>query len=139
MSGPLSLEPGGAEQDTLAIRLADRRRPRRRPSWALGDDTTLTIRLPHRGPDEEAVNELAAELADRVGPAVPPYEVAACPPPSSRNATAIPACSRSPPPCTNAYRGRSPNPRGAPTPGARTPCAACCEASSSPCPALPTC
>ncbi|MFM9556032.1 MULTISPECIES: hypothetical protein [Streptomyces] len=77
MSGPLSLEPGGAEQDTLAIRLADRRRPRRRPSWALGDDTTLTIRLPHRGPDEEAVNELAAELADRVGPAVHPYEVAA--------------------------------------------------------------
>ncbi|MDT0568226.1 hypothetical protein RM704_12200 [Streptomyces sp. DSM 3412] len=77
MSGPLSLEPGGVEQDTLAIRLADRRRPRRRPSWALGDDTTLTIRLPHQGPDEEAVNELAAELADRVGPAVHPYEVAA--------------------------------------------------------------
>ncbi|MDX3643658.1 hypothetical protein P1P70_30530, partial [Streptomyces sp. MB09-02B] len=77
MSGPLSLEPGGVEQDTLAIRLADRRRPRRRPSWALGDDTTLTIRLPHQGPDEDAVNELAAELADRVGPAVHPYEVAA--------------------------------------------------------------
>ncbi|MFF7387654.1 hypothetical protein ACFZAE_04210 [Streptomyces scabiei] len=77
MSGPLPLEPGGVEHDTLAIRLADRRRPRRRPSWALGDDTTLTIRLPHQGPDEEAVNALAAELADRVGPAVHPYEVAA--------------------------------------------------------------
>lgn len=77
MSGPMSLEPGGVEHDTLAIRLADRRRPRRRPSWALGDDTTLTIRLPHQGPDEEAVSELAAELADRVGPAVHPYEVAA--------------------------------------------------------------
>ncbi|UUU36071.1 hypothetical protein JIX56_43045 [Streptomyces sp. CA-210063] len=77
MSGPMSLEPGGAEHDTLAIRLADRRRPRRRPSWALGDDTTLTIRLPEQGPDEEAVSELAAELADRVGPAVHPYEVAA--------------------------------------------------------------
>ncbi len=74
----MSLEPGGVEQDTLTIRLADRRRPRRRrPSWALGDDTTLAIRLPSRGPDEEAVSELAAELADRVGPAVHPYEVAA--------------------------------------------------------------
>ncbi|MBZ3901673.1 hypothetical protein [Streptomyces griseiscabiei] len=77
MSGPMSLEPGGVEHDTLAIRLADRRRPRRRPGWALGDDTTLTIRLPHQGPDEEAVSELAAELADRVGPAVHAYEVAA--------------------------------------------------------------
>lgn len=77
MSGPMSLEPGGVEHDTLAIRLADRRRPRRRPSWALADETTLTIRLPEQGPDEEAVSELAAELADRVGPAVHPYEVAA--------------------------------------------------------------
>ncbi|MEV8598422.1 hypothetical protein ACIQKE_02335 [Streptomyces griseoviridis] len=79
MSGPMSLEPGGAEQDTLALRLADVRPPRRRPSWARGalDDTTLAIRLPRRGPDEAAVSELAAELADRVGPAVHPYEVAA--------------------------------------------------------------
>ncbi|WP_030045058.1 hypothetical protein [Streptomyces resistomycificus] len=77
MSGPISLEPGGTEQDTLAIRLADVRPPRRRrPRWAL-DDATLAIRLPRRGPDEEAVSELAAELADRVGPAVHPYEVAA--------------------------------------------------------------
>ncbi|MFF8394949.1 hypothetical protein [Streptomyces sp. NPDC016172] len=76
MSGPMSLEPGGGEQDTLAIRLADTRPPRRRPRWAL-DDTTLAIRLPRRGPDEEAVSELAAELADRIGPAVHPYEVAA--------------------------------------------------------------
>ncbi|PNG16542.1 hypothetical protein, partial [Streptomyces cahuitamycinicus] len=72
MSGPMPLEPGGAEQDTLAIRLAGTRRPR----WAL-DDATLAIRLPRRGPDEEAVSELAAELADRIGPAVHPYEVAA--------------------------------------------------------------
>ncbi|WP_217545240.1 hypothetical protein [Streptomyces sp. GbtcB6] len=77
MSGPMSLEPGGSEQETLALRLAEPRPPRRhRPRWAL-DDTTLTIRLPRRGPDEDAVSELAAELADRVGPAVHPYEVAA--------------------------------------------------------------
>ncbi|WSQ14180.1 hypothetical protein OG604_44150 [Streptomyces sp. NBC_01231] len=76
MSGPISLEPGGAEQDTLALRLAETRPPRRRPRWAL-DDATLAIRLPRRGPDEEAVSALAAELADRVGPAVHPYEVAA--------------------------------------------------------------
>nr|WP_298553038.1 hypothetical protein [uncultured Streptomyces sp.] len=76
MSGPMSLEPGGADQDTLAIRLAGTRPPRRRPRWAL-DDTTLAIRLPRQGPDEEAVSELAAELADRIGPAVHPYEVAA--------------------------------------------------------------
>lgn len=72
----MSLEPGGADQDTLAIRLAGTRPPRRRPRWAL-DDTTLAIRLPRQGPDEEAVSELAAELADRIGPAVHPYEVAA--------------------------------------------------------------
>ncbi|MFD6878614.1 MULTISPECIES: hypothetical protein [unclassified Streptomyces] len=72
MSGPMSLEPGGTNQDTLALRLADTAaRPPRR-LWA---ETTLTLRLP--GPDEEAVNLLAAELADRVGPAVHPYEVAA--------------------------------------------------------------
>ncbi|MFD9002651.1 hypothetical protein ACFV0T_16985 [Streptomyces sp. NPDC059582] len=76
MSGPMSLEPGGTEQDTLALRLADPRPQRRRPRWAL-DDTTLTIRLPRTGPDEEAVSALAAELADRIGPAVHPYEVAA--------------------------------------------------------------
>ncbi|MEU2915087.1 hypothetical protein ACWCQ0_26055 [Streptomyces massasporeus] len=76
MSGPISLEPGGAEQDTLALRLAGTRPPRRRPRWAL-DDATLAIRLPRQGPDEETVSELAAELADRIGPAVHPYEVAA--------------------------------------------------------------
>ncbi|WP_436987439.1 hypothetical protein [Streptomyces sp. enrichment culture] len=76
MSGPMSLEPGGSEQDTLTIRLAGTRPPRRRPRWAL-DEATLAIRLPRRGPDEEAVSELAAELADRIGPAVHPYEVAA--------------------------------------------------------------
>ncbi|MEU8652692.1 hypothetical protein [Streptomyces sp. NPDC048737] len=76
MSGPMFLEPGGAEQDTLALRLATPRPPRRRPRWALDEDT-LAVRLPRRGADEEAVSALAAELADRVGPAVHPYEVAA--------------------------------------------------------------
>ncbi|MFH7594421.1 hypothetical protein WDV06_04860 [Streptomyces racemochromogenes] len=71
MSGPMSLEPGGAHQDTLALRLADTAPPPRR-AWA---ETTLTLRLP--GPNEEEVSRLAAELADRVGPAVHPYEVAA--------------------------------------------------------------
>ncbi|MFF2195688.1 hypothetical protein [Streptomyces sp. NPDC058157] len=72
MSGPMQLEPGGAHQDTLALRLADTTaRPARR-AWA---ETTLTLRLP--GPNEEEVSRLAAELADRVGPAVHPYEVAA--------------------------------------------------------------
>ncbi|MFF4984175.1 hypothetical protein ACFY3O_29555 [Streptomyces sp. NPDC001046] len=76
MSGPISLEPGGSEQDTLAMRLAGTRPPRRRPRWAL-DEATLALRLPRGGPDERAVSELAAELADRIGPAVHPYEVAA--------------------------------------------------------------
>lgn len=76
MSGPISLEPGDAGQDTLALRLAQPRPPRRRPRWAL-DDATLAIRLPGHGPDEEAVSTLAAELADAIGPAVHPYEVAA--------------------------------------------------------------
>ncbi|MET9609419.1 hypothetical protein ABZZ17_30885 [Streptomyces sp. NPDC006512] len=72
MSGPMSLEPGGAHQDTLALRLADTAaRPPRR-AWA---ETTLALKLP--GPDEAEVSRLAAELADRVGPAVHPYEVAA--------------------------------------------------------------
>lgn len=69
MSGPMALEPGGAEQDTLALRLAG--------TPARGDDHTLTLRLPGHGPDPEAVSRLAAALADRVGPAVHPYEVAA--------------------------------------------------------------
>ncbi|MBD0709641.1 MULTISPECIES: hypothetical protein [unclassified Streptomyces] len=86
MSGPMSLEPGGPEQDTLAIRLAT---PRPRRPFGTGgtggtggagntsDSPTLAIRIPRKGPDEEAVSELAAELADRIGPAVHPYEVAA--------------------------------------------------------------
>ncbi|MFF3377473.1 hypothetical protein ACFYXF_31510 [Streptomyces sp. NPDC002680] len=76
MSGPIFLEPSGAEQDTLMLRLSDLQPPRRRPRWAV-NDSTLTIRLPWLGPDEEAVSRLAAELADRIGPAVHPYEVAA--------------------------------------------------------------
>ncbi|MCH0564183.1 hypothetical protein [Streptomyces sp. MUM 2J] len=75
MSGPMPLEPGGSEQDTLALRLARPPQPRR-PRWTR-DETTLAIRLPRPGPDEEAVNALAAELADRIGPAVHPWEVAA--------------------------------------------------------------
>jgi hypothetical protein len=73
VSGPISLEPGGSEQDTLALSLAGTRRllAHRR------DDRTLAMRLPVLVPDEEAVNELAAAMADRVGPAVHPYEVAA--------------------------------------------------------------
>ncbi|MFI9770741.1 hypothetical protein ACIHJG_28260 [Streptomyces sp. NPDC052415] len=63
MSGPMALEPGGVEQDTLALRLAT--------------DTTLALRLPDRGTRRAEVDGLAAELADRVGPAVHPYEVAA--------------------------------------------------------------
>ena len=80
MSGPMSLEPGGAEQDTLAIRLAEPRpRRRRRPSWARRPPGRRHAHHPaaRTRPDEEAVSELAAELADRVGPAVHPYEVAA--------------------------------------------------------------
>ncbi|MBL1082554.1 hypothetical protein JK359_11265 [Streptomyces actinomycinicus] len=69
MSGPMALEPGGSEQDTLALRLAGA--PARR------DDHTLALRLPGHRPDPEAVSRLAADLADRIGPAVHPYEVAA--------------------------------------------------------------
>ncbi|MEV0473799.1 hypothetical protein [Streptomyces prunicolor] len=76
MSGPMSLESNGSGQDTLMLRLSDIHPPRRRPRWAV-DDSTLTIRLPWHGPDQEAVSWLAAELADRVGPAIHPYEVAA--------------------------------------------------------------
>ncbi|MEV7420723.1 hypothetical protein [Streptomyces sp. NPDC089919] len=75
MSGPIDLEPRGGQQDTLALRLAApvARTPRRH----LADAATLLLRLPGQGPDEAAVSVLAAELADRVGPAVHPYEVAA--------------------------------------------------------------
>lgn len=59
----MALEPGGIEQDTLALRLAD--------------DATLALRLPGGGTHRAEVDSLAAELADRIGPAVHPYEVAA--------------------------------------------------------------
>ncbi|GAA3101709.1 hypothetical protein GCM10017687_11100 [Streptomyces echinatus] len=65
----MALEPGGAEQDTLILRLAG--------TPARGDDRTLALRLPGLAPDPEAVSRLAADLADRTGPAVHPYEVAA--------------------------------------------------------------
>ncbi|SDC48294.1 hypothetical protein [Streptomyces prasinopilosus] len=74
MSGPMALEPGGAEQDTLALRPpAALRLPRALPD----DDPTLVVRLPRPVPDREEVDRLAAGLADRIGPAVHPYEVAA--------------------------------------------------------------
>ncbi len=68
MSGPLSLEPGGAEQDTLALRLSDDR------TLAL---RTLALVRPGHGTRQDAVDRLAADLADRIAPAVHPYEVAA--------------------------------------------------------------
>ncbi|WP_309059817.1 hypothetical protein [Streptomyces sp.] len=75
MSGPMALEPGGAEQDTLALRLAGTatRLPRTGPA----DDPTLVVRLPRPTPHQEEVDRLAAGMADRIGPAVHPYEVAA--------------------------------------------------------------
>ncbi|MEU0007281.1 hypothetical protein ABZ079_24130 [Streptomyces sp. NPDC006314] len=69
MSGPMALEPGGTEQDTLALRLAG--------TSVRRDDRTPALRPPGHGAGEEAVSRLAAELADRIGPAVHPYEVAA--------------------------------------------------------------
>ncbi|MCX5401215.1 hypothetical protein [Streptomyces sp. NBC_00102] len=90
MSGPISLEPGGPEQETLAIRLADTRRSVRKVSddhtvlldtrrivRRVSADHTMALRIPRFQPDEEAVSMLAADLAERVGPAVHPYEVAA--------------------------------------------------------------
>ncbi|HWU10331.1 MAG TPA: hypothetical protein VN520_28845 [Streptomyces sp.] len=73
MSGPMSLEPGGAEQDTLALRLAGHRPL----SSRLTDQHTLALVLPGHGARRDAVDGLAAELADRIAPAVHPYEVAA--------------------------------------------------------------
>ncbi|MFG2310595.1 hypothetical protein ACGFS9_18255 [Streptomyces sp. NPDC048566] len=61
MSGPMALGPAGAE-DTLFLRVA-------------GDPQGSTG--PGRGGPTDAVDRLAAELADGIGPAVHPYEVAA--------------------------------------------------------------
>lgn len=71
MSGPLALEPPGAGgEDTLTLRLAGER--------SSGGERTLTLALPgHRARHEDEVDRLAAELTDRVGPAVHPYEIAA--------------------------------------------------------------
>lgn len=90
MSGPISLEPGGSEQETLALRLADTRRSvrkvsddhtvlldTRRIARRVSHDRTMALRILRFEPDEEAVSMLAADLADRIGPAVHPYEVAA--------------------------------------------------------------
>jgi hypothetical protein len=84
MSGPMALEPDGDGNDTLSLRLADDRtlalrqvgHGRSAPSGeAPSGDETLALRL--SGSRDDAVDLLAAELADRVGPAVHPYEVAA--------------------------------------------------------------
>ncbi|MEV0173085.1 hypothetical protein AB0I00_18450 [Streptomyces sp. NPDC050803] len=60
MSGPMALEPRGAEEETLALRLAG-----------------PYLGLPRHAGQQADVDRLAAELADRIGPAVHPYEVAA--------------------------------------------------------------
>ncbi|HET9382454.1 MAG TPA: hypothetical protein VFP69_16705 [Streptomyces sp.] len=73
MSGPLWLEPGDAEQDTLAPRLTEDRAPALR----LTGRHTPAPAGPGHGARHHAVDGLAAELADRLGPAVHPYEVAA--------------------------------------------------------------
>jgi hypothetical protein len=59
----MALEPDGARVDTLALRLAD--------------DRTLGLSVIGHGTHQDAVDRLAAELADGIGPAVHPYEVAA--------------------------------------------------------------
>ncbi|MFI0980667.1 hypothetical protein ACH4SP_27110 [Streptomyces sp. NPDC021093] len=68
MSGPISLEPGRGKEDTLTLRLAS--------------SVTMALRLPRIGAGrrvrgDDAVDSLAAQLADRIGPAVHAYEVAA--------------------------------------------------------------
>ncbi|MFE9116638.1 hypothetical protein [Streptomyces sp. NPDC007172] len=67
MSGPIRLGPPDGRDDTLTLRLAT--------------ESTMTLRLPGRrsarwGKDA-AVDRLAAELAEQIGPAVHAYEVAA--------------------------------------------------------------
>ncbi|MEU3726684.1 hypothetical protein [Streptomyces sp. NPDC031705] len=75
MSGPLDLEPRRGQDDTLALRLAVPKRPA--PPREPAGPVTLGLTPPGADGYDEAVSELAAELADRVGPAVHPYEVAA--------------------------------------------------------------
>ncbi|WP_371680645.1 hypothetical protein [Streptomyces sp. NBC_01276] len=91
MSGPMDLEPRRGQDDTLTLRLAVPKRPatRRRGADPVtpgprgtapgpdGEAVTLGLRLPGPARTDEAVNGLAADMADRVGPAVHPYEVAA--------------------------------------------------------------
>ncbi|WP_438289971.1 hypothetical protein [Streptomyces sp. HUAS TT7] len=67
MSGPIRLQPSDGRDDTLTLRLAT--------------ESTMTLRLPGRAPartgKDAAVDRLAAELAEQIGPAVHAYEVAA--------------------------------------------------------------
>ncbi|MFD7289953.1 hypothetical protein [Streptomyces sp. NPDC059863] len=69
MSGPMALGPDAGRQDTLSLRLQGSRGVPRG-----GDERTLALRMPGAG---AAVDQLAAEMADSIGPAVHPYEVAA--------------------------------------------------------------
>ncbi|MEU3046745.1 hypothetical protein ABZ705_09460 [Streptomyces sp. NPDC006984] len=62
MSGPLPLEPRTGE-DTLALRL--------------GDQRTLSLRLPRMRGREQEIDRLAAEMTEALGPAVHSYEIAA--------------------------------------------------------------
>ncbi|MER7046465.1 hypothetical protein [Streptomyces jumonjinensis] len=83
MSGPIALGPDVGREDTLSLRLLkDRGVPHD------GDDRTLVLRVPDtdatrpgeagsRPGYDGAVDRLAADLADSIGPAVHPYEVAA--------------------------------------------------------------
>ncbi|MFJ8311479.1 MULTISPECIES: hypothetical protein [unclassified Streptomyces] len=67
MSGPMRLEPPDGRDDTLTLRLAA--------------ESTSTLRLPGAGAgragEDAAVDRLAAQLAEQIGPAVHAYEVAA--------------------------------------------------------------
>lgn len=75
MSGPMALEPEGTERDTLALRPAAT--ALRLPYALPADDPTPVVRPPRPTPEQTEVDRMAAALADRVGPAVHPYEVAA--------------------------------------------------------------
>ncbi|MFE7775073.1 hypothetical protein ACFU5O_14455 [Streptomyces sp. NPDC057445] len=75
MSGPMPLEPGPGHGDAFAARLATPEVTLALRLSARAPDGTLALRVPRAADDP--VDVLAAELADRIGPAVHPYEVAA--------------------------------------------------------------
>ncbi|MGW0606620.1 hypothetical protein [Streptomyces sp. NPDC002640] len=65
---------GRGDDGTVALRRAV---PAGRSSATTRHDGTMALRIPRYEPDEEQIGLLAAELADQIGPAVHPYEVAA--------------------------------------------------------------